>query len=44
MDKTFSKQYGDEIPVDHAKQNPNKKSTDPLFGGPPTNDKVTAKP
>ena len=43
MDKTFSKQYGEKYKlVDQS--NILKTSTDPLFEGPTTNDKVMAKP
>ena len=41
MNKTFSKQYGEKH-VDQSKIL--NKSTDPLFEGPPTNERVMANP
>ena len=43
MDKTFSKHYGEKYNLLTGAKSWTK-STDPLFRGPPTNDKVMAKP
>ena len=43
MNKTFYKQYGEKYNL-LTRAKSLKKSTDPLFGGPPTNEKVLKSP
>ena len=43
MDSIYFKQYGEKYDLLNIAKS-FKKSTDPLFGGPPTNDKVMTKP